>query len=555
MESQRLPTSAGLRLATLLAGLALAVSWVSPAAAVTPSGKVIAWGSNSLHEGEVPASASKDIIEVSAGYDWGLALTQGGKVVAWGFNGLGQTAVPVIPVAVNEISAGYGHGLALRADGKITAWGYNNWGQTNVPVLPSGWSYWAVSAGQTHSLAVRHGSTGNYVTTWGDNTYGECVMPVSNDIRSVAAGDDFSLALRNTGTVLAWGRHDKGQTSIPPGLTSVVAIAAGASHALALKSDGTVVAWGYDNHGQTDVPPGLSNVTAISAGGDLSMALKSDRTVVAWGYDNHGQTDVPPGTHDIVSIDAGATHALAVMQLTAPAPPTAVSAVPGSGAATVSWHAPADDGNSPIVAYTVTSSPGSKTCATAGALSCTVSGLTNGTSYTFSVTAKNAIGTSVPSLASAAVTPFATPAPTAEPPAPTAEPPATPEETATAQASAEATSSETASEAASGSPASPSPSGGSGGTTGQSGGGGIPPAVLLIGLGALAVVLAGALAFAAARWQARRVEEDAGGTGGPAGGPGAGGGPAGGGPAGAAGAGASRRKATSSGNRKIPPGS
>jgi hypothetical protein len=89
-----------------------------------------------------------------------------------------------------------------------------------------------------------------------------------------------------------------------------------------------------------------------------------------------------------------------------PGAPTAVSARAGVNQATVSWLAPASGGSSPITGYTATSAPGDKAC-TAGpaASSCTVSGLSNGVSYTFSVTASNAVGPSDPSEPSIAVTP------------------------------------------------------------------------------------------------------------------------------------------------------
>ena len=80
--------------------------------------------------------------------------------------------------------------------------------------------------------------------------------------------------------------------------------------------------------------------------------------------------------------------------------PTAVTAVAANGLANVSWVASVG-----AASYTVTSSPGGLTCTTA-ALTCSVAGLSNGTSYTFSVTATNIVGTSVASVASAAVTPL-----------------------------------------------------------------------------------------------------------------------------------------------------
>ena len=94
---------------------------------------------------------------------------------------------------------------------------------------------------------------------------------------------------------------------------------------------------------------------------------------------------------------------------TRPDSATAVTGVSGDARVTVSWTAPASNGGSDITNYTVTSS-GGQTCSTA-TLTCVVTGLTNGTAYTFSVVATNAVGNSPASTASASVTPAAASAP------------------------------------------------------------------------------------------------------------------------------------------------
>ena len=94
-----------------------------------------------------------------------------------------------------------------------------------------------------------------------------------------------------------------------------------------------------------------------------------------------------------------------IIAITKPDAPTGVSATSGGNASiTVSWTAPSD-GGSPITSYTATSNAG-QTC-TSVTTTCSVTGLTNGTPYTFTVTATNSIGTSDPSSASSAATPAA----------------------------------------------------------------------------------------------------------------------------------------------------
>jgi hypothetical protein len=91
---------------------------------------------------------------------------------------------------------------------------------------------------------------------------------------------------------------------------------------------------------------------------------------------------------------------------TTPSAPQNVSAVAGDGQATVSFSPPASNGGSTITGYTVTSSPDG-IMATGSASPITVTGLTNGTGYSFTVTATNAAGTGPEGGPSNVVTPLA----------------------------------------------------------------------------------------------------------------------------------------------------
>ncbi|WP_025694358.1 cadherin-like beta sandwich domain-containing protein [Paenibacillus durus] len=102
--------------------------------------------------------------------------------------------------------------------------------------------------------------------------------------------------------------------------------------------------------------------------------------------------------------DSAVSNELSATPRTVPAAPTDVNAVAGNGQATVSFTAPSDNGGSPIIGYEVTALPGN-IIAEGTSSPITVTGLSNGTAYTFTVKAVNSAGKSAGSAVSNEIIP------------------------------------------------------------------------------------------------------------------------------------------------------
>ncbi|WP_375769694.1 RCC1 repeat-containing protein [Archangium gephyra] len=360
--------------------------------ALRGDGSVWSWGTNAsgqlgagttpLRRTPGPVMGVEHGVAVAAGATGSLMLRKDGTLWAWGTDekgvlGTGTSIMgphapsPVLGLSSTAaISAGSHHSLALRADGTVWGWGGNSEGQLwagdgstmdrYAPVRIEGVTdIKAVfsSASALHTLALRGDGT---VWGWGSNVHGQLGVgtggwfngpPVQvvglTDVKTLAAGEFSSVAVRGDGTVWTWGfnmvgfdMYDPANQYLTPvqvqGLLGVRAVATSGRHALALREDGTVWSWGSNLDGQLGdgtgessraIPVralGLTDVVAISAGIDHSLALRADGTVWAWGGNSHGQLGngtkgwarpTPgqvEGLTDVVAIAAGYSFSVAV---------------------------------------------------------------------------------------------------------------------------------------------------------------------------------------------------------------------------------------------------
>jgi len=146
----------------------------------------------------------------------------------------------------------------------------------------------------------------------------------SHGVRSIAAGWSHTVAIKNDGSLWAWGNNSNAQLGLGyvgnqrnepiriGSATNWVSVTASANHTLATRADGTLWAWGYNRNGRlglqgspayTDflsviLPARVgvaSNWASVSAGYSHSLATRTDGSLWAWGWGAEGQLGEHPG--------------------------------------------------------------------------------------------------------------------------------------------------------------------------------------------------------------------------------------------------------------------
>lgn len=187
-----------------------------------------------------------------------------------------------------EVSAGGFHTIARADQGTLWSCGRNFYGQLGVgdyidrliltQVYGSETDWSAISAGGWHTLALKNDGT---LWAWGWDYYGQCgwdtalgdgniPFPVGTDSdwSVIGAGDDHSLAIKTDGSIWAWGCNDFGQVGLgytTPDTTGIITAT----------RIGTNVGW-----------------VAVTAGAAHSVGLRTDGSIWAWGDNQYGQIGI-----------------------------------------------------------------------------------------------------------------------------------------------------------------------------------------------------------------------------------------------------------------------
>ena len=144
---------------------------------------------------------------------------------------------------------------------------------------------------------------------------------------SVSATDGYTMAVRDDGSLWAWGRNSWGQLGDGTITTRYApvrigadynweSVSAGGFHTVAIRIDGSLWAWGENTNGsigdgttiQALVPVRIGadyDWVSVSAGGGYTMAIRSDGSLWAWGLNSNGELGDGTTTRRLIPVRIG----------------------------------------------------------------------------------------------------------------------------------------------------------------------------------------------------------------------------------------------------------
>jgi len=298
----------------------------SGAAAIKADGTLWTWGeSNWGQSGQNSSIVRSSPVQVGSDTNWSsvvagqgglviLAIKTNGTLWAWGYNNLGSLGTNDIiarssPTQIgtgtnwSKIGSYSGFSAAIKTDGTLWSWGQNGFGNLGVgdsiyrssPTQvgsATNWSKLTTGPSRGGFLAIRSNGT-----LWGSGNASTIGAPGTNTMSQIGALTNWSLvtglryasiAVKNDGTLWAWGYNDIGQLgrngSINTNNSSPVQIGSntnwsnvfgGWENCFAIKTDGTLWSWGDNNNGQLGQNDRIYRSSPIQVGTSTSWTANT----------------------------------------------------------------------------------------------------------------------------------------------------------------------------------------------------------------------------------------------------------------------------------------